>query len=344
MKKKFNRYLSHRVLLLTLAAAAFFGCFLIAVAVCAVRDGAHALLAVTGAAGFAALCYAAFKWVFLPYQETKKILQLFVGGYTMQGIYDLRYPLSPEMEDAVLRLRAQLNTNELISATKKQAQYLALQNQINPHFLYNTLEGIRGEALAAGLTNVAEMTEALATFFRYTISNVEQLVTLEDELDNIESYYIIQQYRFGERLSLTVDCGDEDREVLYNYRLPKLTLQPIVENAIFHGIERKVGKGSIRIKVEATEMRLIITVSDDGLGIEPERLRELTEKLGKPAFDYVKPDGEKKGGIAIVNVNNRIRLLFGEEYGINIFSTVGIGTDVEINLPRITHDVKIKGA
>ena len=240
--------------------------------------------------------------------------------------------------------RAQLNTNELISATKKQAQYLALQNQINPHFLYNTLEGIRGEALAAGLTNVAEMTEALATFFRYTISNVEHLVTLEDELDNIESYYIIQQYRFGERLSLTVDCGDEDREVLYNYRLPKLTLQPIVENAIFHGIERKVGKGSIRIKVEATEMRLIITVSDDGLGIEPERLRELTEKLGKPAFDYVKPDGEKKGGIAIVNVNNRIRLLFGEEYGINIFSTVGIGTDVEINLPRITHDVKIKGA
>lgn len=94
--------------------------------------------------------------------------------------------------------------------------------------------------------------------------------------------------------------------MLYNYRLPKLTLQPIVENAIFHGIERKVGKGSIRIKVEATEMRLIITVSDDGLGIEPERLRELTEKLGKPAFDYVKPDGEKKGGIAIVNVNNRI--------------------------------------
>lgn len=70
--------------------------------------------------------------MFLPYQETKKILQLFVGGYTMQGIYDLRYPLSPEMEDAVLRLRAQLNTNELISATKKQAQYLALQNQINP--------------------------------------------------------------------------------------------------------------------------------------------------------------------------------------------------------------------
>ena len=133
--------------------------------------------------------------------------------------------------------------------------------------------------------------------------------------------------------------------MLYNYRLPKLTLQPIVENAIFHGVERKVGKGSIRIKVEATEMRLIDhRARTTGSASSPSGLRELTEKLGKPAFDYVKPDGEKKGGIAIVNVNNRIRLLFGEEYGINIFSTVGIGTDVEINLPRITHDVKIKGA
>ena len=92
------------------------------------------------------------------------------------------------MKHALEKLHSMLNTRELINASKKQAQYLALQNQINPHFLYNTLEGIRGEALTAGLDNVAKMTEALSTFFRYTISNVEQLVSLEDELRNIENY------------------------------------------------------------------------------------------------------------------------------------------------------------
>lgn len=284
---------------------------------------------------FGIICLA-YRWIYLPYRETERMLELFVDGYTMQGIYDLRYALTPAMDDALKKLKTMLDTSELISATKKQAQYLALQNQINPHFLYNTLEGIRGEALTAGLDNVAKMTEALATFFRYTISNVEQLVTIEDELSNIENYYIIQQYRFGQRINLSIEYDEEERDRLYKLRLPKLTLQPIVENAIIHGIERKASKGNIRIKLESTPSRLLISVSDDGLGMEEVRLRELGKKLNTPSYDYVKPDSEKKGGIAVVNVNNRIRLLFGEEYGITIYSTLDVGTDVEVTLPLIT--------
>jgi len=336
MKNKNNRYLSYRAFHIMLVLLVFTGCLLLALTLISINEKKYVFILPVGFLLYSALLYLGYRWVYLPYKETSKVLQLFAKGYTLQGIYELRFPFSPEMEDTFKKLRVLINTNELISTSKRQAQYLALQNQINPHFLYNSLEGIRGEALTAGLNNVAEMTEALATFFRYTISNMEHLVTIEDELANIENYYIIQQYRFGERLNLSIEYDCEDRAEILKYRLPKLTLQPIVENSIFHGIERKMGKGNVCISLETTPKRLIITVSDDGLGMEEERLRELNEKLKTQSFDYVKPDSEKRGGIAIINVNNRIKLLFGEEYGISIYSTVNVGTDVEITLPLIT--------
>lgn len=292
--------------------------------------------AAAGALALAGVCCVAYRWIYKPYMETERLLKLFVGGYTMQDIYNLRCPPSPGMAAALQKLKTMLDTHELITASKRQAQYLALQNQINPHFLYNTLEGIRGAAITAKLDNVANMTETLATFFRYNISNMDQLVTLEDELENIQCYYMLQQYRFGERIHLSVNCAEEDRELLYKCRLPKITLQPIVENAIIHGIEQKMDRGNIQIKLVSSAQRLIITVSDDGLGIDEARLKELNKKLGTAFYTYVEPS-EEAGGIAIVNVNNRIQLLFGEEYGINIYSTKNVGTDVEITLPMITH-------
>lgn len=173
-------------------------------------------------------------------------------GYTLQGIYELKYPLSPEFEETINKFKSFVDVNEMINASKRQAQYLALQNQINPHFLYNSLEGIRGEAISAGLNSLAEMTEALATFFRYIISNMEHLVTLEDELESIENYFIIQRYRFGERLNLNIEYDYEEKDEILKYRLPKLTLEPIVENSIFHGIERKMGNGNISIRIDTT--------------------------------------------------------------------------------------------
>ena len=164
MKNK-TRFLSLRV---RWAFAAFFGvCVLLLAALvvsCAGRGGLW--IALAGAGLLALIGYAFDRLVYRPFLETERMMELFADGYTLQGVSEQRYAASPAHAAAFAKLREFLAANDLIGATKRQAQYLALQNQINPHFLYNTLEGIRGEALAAGMDNVAEMTEALATFFR----------------------------------------------------------------------------------------------------------------------------------------------------------------------------------
>ena len=229
---------------------------------------------------------------------------------------------------ALKKAVALLDTGKLLSVSKRQAQYLALQNQINPHFLYNTLEGIRSEAVAGGLNVVADMTEYLAKFFRYTISKVENLVTVTEELENIETYFAIQQFRFGDRLRLEIDDPEPG---IQHCQIPKLTMQPLVENAIIHGLERKIGIGVVSVRLTLTEKRLIVRISDNGVGMEPETLHQLQEELCRTAYDYI--DSGRGTGIALLNVNNRIRLLFGEQYGITICSTPGLGTDVTVTLP-----------
>ena len=180
MKKLQSRYLFDRCVLLILALGILALLLLVALTVYIAEEPWAIWAVLGGTALLGGAIYFGYRWVYLPFRETEKMLELFVDGYSMNSPYELRYPMSPGMKHALEKLHSMLNTRELINASKKQAQYLALQNQINPHFLYNTLEGIRGEALTAGLDNVAKMTEALSTFFRYTISNVEQLVSLED--------------------------------------------------------------------------------------------------------------------------------------------------------------------
>ena len=252
------------------------------------------------------ICYAVVE-IWLPYRRIEKRIELFLDGYT---------------------------TSNLVG----QAQYLALQNQINPHFLYNTLESIRSEALIAGLVSVADMTEALATFFRYTISKVENLVSVEEELQNCMTYFKIQQYRFGDRLQLSVECDPEEKAAIYSCRIPKLTLQPILENSIIHGTECKLGTGHIRILLEMTESCLLLCISDDGNGMEERKVADINERLQKSGGILATGESETKGGIALVNVNNRIHLLFGEEYGIHVYSMPEIGTDVKIRIPVIYSD------
>ena len=235
-------------------------------------------------------------------------------------------------------------TNQLMERVRKEerekqiTERKLLQSQINPHFLYNTLESIRSEALIAGLVSVADMTEALATFFRYTISKVENLVSVEEELQNCMTYFKIQQYRFGDRLQLSVECDPEEKAAIYSCRIPKLTLQPILENSIIHGTECKLGTGHIRILLEMTESCLLLCISDDGNGMEERKVADINERLQKSGGILATGESETKGGIALVNVNNRIHLLFGEEYGIHVYSMPEIGTDVKIRIPVIYSD------
>lgn len=337
MKEKL-RFLSARVMLLMAGLSAGYILLLCyALFITGGQPGQVWLLIL--AFGFLALLfYGGYYGIYKPLQETKRVERQFAAGSVLNDLLNIRYPYCPESERVNQRFFEMLGTRELINVSKKQAEYMALQNQINPHFLYNILEGIRSEALGLGADSIAEMTEALATFFRYTISNVDHLVSLEDELANIENYYYIQQFRFGRKLQLNIkySCAEElDEMDILQYCLPKLTLQPVVENSIYHGIERKIGEGHLIIKITVTDFRLIIKVTDDGLGMENDRVRKLNEKLKSLSLDDVNPDIDRKGGIAIQNVNNRIKLLFGEEYGIHVYSQEGAGTDVEISLPLV---------
>ena len=335
-KKKW-KYISNRVQVLgvlCLAALSISG----AVQLAAAKTGADVLFmtgCLTLLAG-AALAAAFGLWVARPYREHEKIEKRFLAGYMFSEEDLERAVLTPTMREEMEMMEKIIRSPQLMDLNKRQAQYLALQNQINPHFLYNTLESIRGEALIAGLSGVADMTESLAKFFRYTITKVENLVSVEEELDNCETYFGIQKYRFGERLQLHVEYDPDEWEEIMNCRIPKLTLQPILENSIIHGTELKIGEGNLWIRFRRTENRLIITISDDGVGMDEETLERLNAKLNHGVDAITQQPEEKQGGIALANVNNRIHLIFGDEYGMHVYSMADSGTDVEISIPVVT--------
>ena len=226
---------------------------------------------------------------------------------------------------------SQRKESELLS---ERSHFLALQQQINPHFLYNTLESIRGEALLVNAPHIAEMTKRLSSLFRYSISSERALVSVYEELENVQNYMAIQNYRFSDRLSLKLNIEDD---FCLNCMIPKLTLQPLVENSIYHGLEIISRKGEITIKVTATQKKIIITVSDNGTGIAPDRLAKVNASLREPsvAVSSTRPDAKPTTGIALANINKRIKLQYGEEYGIILRSVQNFGTDVEIFLPRV---------
>ena len=287
-------------------------------------------------------CLVGWFWIIKPYRNSEKIIERFLEGYLISETDGKQAAmLTPYTAEQIKFMEKFLRSPKLMDLNKRQAQYLALQNQINPHFLYNTLESIRGEALIAGLDGVADMTEALAKFFRYTITKVENLVSVEEELDNCETYFGIQKYRFGDRLRLHIEYDPEEYEQIMNCRIPKLTLQPILENSIIHGTELKLGAGNLYIRFACTQDRLIICVSDDGVGMDEETLAALNRKLGR-ANDSLGTSEEEKGGIALVNVTNRIHLIFGDEYGMHVYSVPGRETDVEITIPLTESDREVK--
>lgn len=228
----------------------------------------------------------------------------------------------------------------------KQAELDALQSQINPHFLYNTLECIRGLAVIEGIQQIAQMTESLSSLFRYSISTKGNLVTLLSELNNTRSYFFIQQCRFNNKFSLRVEYEDGDESV-NDCMVPKLTLQPILENAIFHGLETKFSKGSVVIRISSTPKRLLLCISDNGIGMSNATLQSVQRKLLNESVDVAGSEeaprlepGESAGrhsGIALTNVHKRILLHFGPGYGLTVNSAEGIGTDVFVTLPRVIY-------
>ncbi|WP_163192953.1 sensor histidine kinase [Clostridium thermarum] len=212
---------------------------------------------------------------------------------------------------------------EQLKNRQREAQFKMLASQINPHFLYNTLETIRMKAFVKGDHETAKIVKMLGKIMRRNLEVGDKPISLDSEVELVKNYLEIQRMRFGEKINYTinVDCD------ISNYFILPLLLQPIVENAFVHGLENKQGSGNIDLNIRAEKDNFIITVKDDGLGISPEKL----EYLNKCLEDFT--IGGKKS-IGISNVNQRIKLYYGEEYGIKIRSRINEGTEVILILPK----------
>lgn len=264
--------------------------------------------------------------LYKPYTRLNSYIKSYNTGYNRDYVFTHSIYLSPEIEVFLKKIHSEIKTEETIKNSNKHAQYLALQNQINPHFLYNTLEGIRSDALSMGVPKIADIIESLGVYFRYTISKIDRLVTLDEEMANLKNYLVIQNYRFGEKIKMEEIYENCDRSIR-QCLMPKLVLQPFIENSIIHGLENKIEKGTIKIIFSTTKDLLLITIEDDGIGIPDEEVIRINKNMKSVSMET------KSGGIAISNVNNRIRLLLGDIFGIKLRSVSGHGTAVDITLP-----------
>ncbi|WP_206867896.1 cache domain-containing sensor histidine kinase [Clostridium zeae] len=209
--------------------------------------------------------------------------------------------------------------------SKRKAEISILQAQIKPHFLYNTLDTIQWMAEEHDAQDIIDVVNALTTLLRIGLSKGNEIVTVRDEIMHIESYLIIQKVRYEDKLDYEIKIQEE----MMNFEVTKLILQPIVENAIYHGIKEKRGKGKIIIEGEIVDKKLCFTITDNGAGMSEERLKKLNKVL------HGKNPGEIKLGFGVYNVNERIRLSYGEEFGLEFQSTENVGTIVKVWHPLI---------
>jgi len=275
--------------------------------------------------------------VLRPYKTYQSTLRRVLEGYSeVQELQELPVYLTEESHEEYHYISEILSANKIIEEGEKLAYIQNLQNQMNPHFLYNILENIRSESLLNGLESVANMAELLGDFYRYTISQEDNFVSLKEELDNAEVYFQIQRFRFSKKLELEVKV----QENLLSLKVPRILLQPIVENSIVHGLEGRETGGKVEISITRSNQHVYIQVSDDGIGIEEEKLRQINEDLRNIRRGFqggvVGKGGMSKAGmgVSLLNIQERIHLLYGREYGLYLQSLENAGTDVCMVLPR----------
>ena len=225
------------------------------------------------------------------------------------------------MIDKINELLEQVTTEQI---RLRKAEFELLQAQINPHFLYNTLDAIIWLAEAGEQKRVVGMVRNLSDFFRTSLNQGKDINPIKEEMLHVKSYLEIQHVRYQDILSYDIEVP----ESLYIYSIPKITIQPLVENALYHGIKNKRGMGHISIRGQAGEKDFTITVTDDGIGIDETRLRQVQSGIQNKVLTG-------KDFYGLYNVCERIRLNFGEEYGIFIESVYGEGTGVRVILPYV---------
>ncbi len=230
--------------------------------------------------------------------------------------------------DMIFRLRELLQNIRLEQKKKREYELALIQSQIKPHFLYNTLDLIYILCREKACTEAGNATKALADFYRAALSKGREIVTIDDEIQNVRNYLFIQNMRYSDVFDFKIDIQDEilDCEIL------KLTIQPLVENSLYHGLKEKGCPG--RITIEGwlqDEARVIIRISDDGVGMAEEKLKTLLEH---------KKEDMNKESFGLSNVDERLKLYFGPDHGIDIKSALGKGTEITVSIPAVSRGYK----
>lgn len=223
------------------------------------------------------------------------------------------------MMDEIDRLMEQIKVEQ---HQIEQIRFEALQSQIKPHFLYNTLECIHWQAVADGNEEISTMVKAMAKYYRICLSRGKEIIPLEQELEHIRSYLIIQNMRYDNIISLEIHIPEQ----YYKVEIPKLTLQPLVENAIYHGIRVREGKkGTVTLNIREEGNEIYLCIADSGCGMRQEEIDEMNQSISEYKENF---------GYGVRNVNKRIELLFGRQYGIRFYQGERGGVTVEIHIPK----------
>ncbi|WP_178075880.1 cache domain-containing sensor histidine kinase [Paenibacillus oralis] len=264
------------------------------------------------------------KYLLKPLQLLRReMMKLKSGNFNIALTIDSKDEIG-DISNGFLRMVHQLKEtiNDVYVGRIKQreAEIKALEAQINPHFLYNTLDSIHWLALKQKNYDVSEQIEALAELFKHVLNKGEPSVTIRQEVDFLENYMLIQKRKYGQRIKLRIHADP----ALMNYKMPKLVLQPLVENAIVHGLEQVIDGGVIEVSITRAEQGIRFIVTDNGLGTDETKIHQMMTR-----------EGETKNVFALKNIDDRIKISYGPEYGLHFTSKHGGGTRVEVYIPLI---------
>lgn len=233
-------------------------------------------------------------------------------------------------KELIVRINTLMDQIRLEQEEKRQLEFAIMHAQINPHFLYNTMYSIKGLCDMGLNKDASQMISALASFFRIGISKGRDIISIYDEMEHIQHYLFIQEMRYGDDFSYEIEI---DKEIL-SYNIIKLSLQPLIENAIYHGVKQKRGQGKITICGYQVRDTIHLEVADNGNGIEPQKLKDILLEIEAPYQEK-----KKYLGIGLQSVNERIKIHFGNDYGLKIASEPGNGTVVSITIPKTRGEI-----
>ncbi|WP_256756657.1 sensor histidine kinase [Cohnella sp. WQ 127256] len=272
------------------------------------------------------LAYRFSDTIRLPLRKLRGLMNIAGGANATAVVFDTKDEVGQigDRLQRMMRENQQLNDRVYEAMLSwKEAEFRTLQAQINPHFLYNTLESLNGLALANGQREMSEMIGALGKFFRIALSQGSEMIRISEEVEHVNAYVHVQQFRFRDKFEW---ISEVDEEVLNGY-VPKLLLQPLVENSIYHGLKKRQGVAYLMLSGRKEEGAVKFSVSDDGNGIEPERLEQIRQAL-EVESDEVKDEV----GFGLRNVHARLRY-YGPQYGVQISSELGLYTTVTLTVP-----------